>query len=122
MQNNRGEPLEPIKLAREIVDVLVDKKAEDILLLDIQELTVIADYFVICSGTSFRMLRALAESVSDHLREHHKIKIRVDGEPQTGWLLGDYGDVVLHLFSPEQRDYYKLEEFWSEGKVILRMQ
>jgi len=83
---------------------------------------VIADYFVICSGTSYRMLHALAEAVNDHLREIHRIKTRVDGESQTGWLLGDYGDVVLHLFSPEQRDYYKLEEFWSEGKVILRMQ
>ena len=82
----------------------------------------IADYFVICSGTSYRMLHALAEAVNDHLREIHRIKTRVDGESQTGWLLGDYGDVVLHLFSPEQRDYYKLEEFWSEGKVILRMQ
>lgn len=104
------------------MDVLVDKKGEDILLLDIQELTMIADYFVICSGTSFRQLRALAEAVTDHLRENLQIKARVDGEPQTGWLLGDYGDVVLHIFSPEQRDYYKLEEFWSEGKVILRMQ
>lgn len=104
------------------MDVLVDKKGEDILLLDIQELTVIADYFVICTGTSFRMVRALAEAVNEHLRENFRIKSRVDGEAQTGWLLGDYGDVVLHIFSPEQRDYYKLEEFWSEGKVILRMQ
>lgn len=100
----------------------MDKKGEDILLLDIQDITIIADYFVICSGTSYRMLNALAEAVNEHLREHHRIKTRVEGEPQNGWLLADYGDVVLHIFSPEQRDYYRLEDFWSEGKVIVRMQ
>ena len=104
------------------MDVLVDKKGEDVLLLDIQDLTIIADYFVICSGTSFRMLNALAASVNDHLRDNFKIKTRVEGDPQNGWLLADYGDVVLHIFSPEQRGYYDLEEFWSEGKVVVRMQ
>lgn len=109
-------------MAREIVDVLVDKKGEDVLLLDIQDLTVIADYFVICSGTSYRMLSALAQSVNEHLRDQFHIKTRVEGDPQNGWLLADYGDVVLHIFSVEQRDYYSLEEFWSEGKVVVRMQ
>ena len=109
-------------MAREIVDVLIDKKGEDVLLLDIQDLTIIADYFVICSGTSYRMLNALADSVNEHLRDQFKIKTKVEGDPQNGWLLVDYGDVVLHIFSPEQRDYYSLEEFWSEGKVVVRMQ
>ena len=104
------------------MDVLVDKKGEDILLLDIQDLTIIADYFVICSGTSYRMLSALADAVEEHLRDRHRIKTRLEGEPRNGWLLADYGDVVLHIFAPEQRDYYRLEDFWSEGKVILRMQ
>lgn len=100
----------------------MDRKGEDILLLDIKDITIIADYFVICSGSSYRMLNALADAVNEHLRENHRIKTRVEGEPQNGWLLADYGDVVLHIFSPEQRDYYRLEDFWSEGKVIVRMQ
>lgn len=90
--------------------------------MEIKDLTIIADYFVICSGSSYRMLNALAESVDKHVRKNLKMKTRVEGEAQNGWLLADYGDVVLHIFSQEQRDYYRLEDFWSEGKVILRMQ
>lgn len=90
--------------------------------MEIKDLTIIADYFVICSGSSYRMLNALAESVDEHVRKNLKMKTRVEGEAQNGWLLADYGDVVLHIFSQEQRDYYRLEDFWSEGKVILRMQ
>jgi ribosome-associated protein len=105
-----------------VVDVLAEKKGEDIVLLDIQDLTVIADYFVICSGTSSRMLNALARAVNDHVREKFQVKSRVEGDPQYGWLLADFGDVILHVFSPEQRDYYKLEEFWSAGKVRVRLQ
>jgi ribosome-associated protein len=101
---------------------LEDKIAEDIVLLDIQKVTVIADYFVICSGTSNRMLDALAEAVRDQLREMHKLKGRVEGLPQNGWLLVDYGDVVVHIFSTEQRAYYQLEELWAEGRTLLRVQ
>ena len=68
------------------------------------------------------MLNALAKTVVDDMREQHKKKGRKEGEARGGWLIVDYGDVVLHLFSPDQRDYYKLEELWNEGKVLLRVQ
>lgn len=77
---------------------------------------------MICTGTSYRMLGALADAVGEHLRERHKIRTRIEGAPQNGWLLADFGDVVLHMFSTEQREYYRLEELWSEGRVIVRMQ
>jgi len=114
--------LESLDLARTIVDILEDKKAEDIVLVDIQDLTTIADYFVICSGTSNRMLDALADAVRDQMRDKHKIKGRVEGLPQNGWVLADYGDVVVHIFSEDQREYYRLEELWAEGKTLLRLQ
>ena len=99
-----------------------EKKGEDIILIDIHELADFTDYFVICSGTSDRMLKALADDVKDYLRDQHKLRGRVEGIPQDGWVLVDYGDVILHLFSPDRRDYYRLEELWGEGKILLRLQ
>ena len=77
---------------------------------------------MLCNGTSDRMLEALAKTVVDEMRAQHKKKGRVEGEAREGWLVVDYGDVVLHLFSPDQRGYYQLEELWNEGKVLLRVQ
>ena len=77
---------------------------------------------MVCNGTSDRMLDALAKSVVDEMRSQHKKKGRVEGEARDGWLVVDYGDVVVHLFSPDQRDYYQLEDLWSEGKILLRLQ
>jgi ribosome-associated protein len=90
--------------------------------LDIHELADFAEFFVICSGTSDRMLRALANDVIEHVREVFKIKGRIEGRPEDGWLLIDYGDLVVHLFSPDRRDYYRLEELWARGKVMLHLQ
>jgi len=92
------------------------------LLLDLQGVVPFADYFVICSGTSERMLKALMEAAMDELREQYKLKVRVEGDALDGWMLADFGDVVLHVFSAEQRNYYGLEELWEEGKVVLHLQ
>jgi ribosome-associated protein len=101
---------------------LEEKQGENILLLDIREVTTISDYFIICSGTSDRMLDALASAVQRELRTTHNIRTRIEGDPKTGWILADYGGVILHLFAPDRRDYYRLEELWGEGKVVLHLQ
>jgi len=101
---------------------LEDKKGEDILLLDLKGLAIFTDYFVICSGTSERMLRALVDSAMEQVQESHRMKAKVEGEPEDGWMLVDYGDVVLHVFSARQRDYYGLEDLWNEGRVVVRLQ
>jgi ribosome-associated protein len=80
------------------------------------------DYFVICTGTSDRMLDALADGTLEGVREKHRKKGRKQGESREGWVVVDYGDVVVHLFSPDQRDYYDLEDLWQDGKVLLRVQ
>jgi ribosome-associated protein len=77
---------------------------------------------VLCNGTSDRMLNALAEAVLESTRTQHQKHGRKEGEARDGWLVVDYGDVIVHLFSPDQRDYYQLEELWSEGKVLLKLQ
>ena len=91
-------------------------------MLELKDIASFTDYFVLCNGTSDRMLDALAKTVVDEMRAQHKKKGRVEGEAREGWLVVDYGDVVLHLFSPDQRRYYQLEELWNEGKVLLRVQ
>ena len=105
-----------------MVNALEEKKGEEIVLLDLKGVVPFTDYFVICTGTSNRMLNALMEAALDEVREMHTLKTRVEGEAIDGWMLADYGDVVLHIFSLVQRDYYALEELWAEGKVLLHVQ
>jgi len=102
--------------------VLEEKKGEDILLMDIREIADFADYFVLCTGTSDRMLTALADDLVKSVRKQKKIRGREEGVAEDGWILIDFGDVVVHLFSPDRRDYYRLEDLWSKGRVLLRLQ
>ena len=67
------------------------------------------------------MVRALAETVREHLRMEFDLRTRAEGSSDTGWVLADYGDFVVHLFSEDQRSFYRLEDFWSEGKVIVHL-
>ena len=110
-----------LEQARELVTALEDKKAEDIILLDIHEVALFTDYFVICSGTSERMLRSLINEANDAMQSKYQLKGRVMGAPSNGWIAVDFTNIVLHVFSPEQRDYYQLEELWSNGKVLLKV-
>lgn len=91
-------------------------------MIDLKEIVSFTDYFVLCTGTSDRMLDALADSVMETIQKQHKKKGKKEGLARDGWVVVDYGDVVVHLFSPDQRDYYDLEELWTEGKVLLRLQ
>jgi len=116
MENNA------LEIANQLVGVLEDKKAENILLMDIQGIASFADYFIFASGTSDRMLRALSEAVKDTADRIPGIRIRQEGSPDNGWVVVDCGDIVIHLFSPTQRDYYRLEELWDKGKVIVKIQ
>lgn len=89
--------------------------------MDIKGIASFTDYFVICTGTSDRMLDALANAAIEDVRKKHRKKARKQGNSRDGWVVVDYGDVVVHLFSPDQRDYYAIEELWEDGKVLLRL-
>jgi ribosome-associated protein len=109
-------------MARRIVEVAEDKKAADIVLLDLAGLTTVADYFVICSGGSERQLGAIADGILEALRDMGVRPIGREGEPASHWVLVDFGAVVVHVFTPLERDFYQLEKHWSEAKTILRVQ
>jgi ribosome-associated protein len=114
---------EILELAHTIVSTLDGKKGENILLLDLVDVCSFTDYFVLCTGSSERMLAALAEETRLRIKERYsKFPINVEGDAASGWVLVDYGDVILHLFSPDRRDYYRLEELWREGQVIVHLQ
>jgi ribosome-associated protein len=114
--------LDALELARHIVDTIADQKGENILLLDIQELSILADYFVIASTTSDRQAKAILDDVRSKVKQASEVRLlHIEGEPTTGWVLIDYGDVVIHLFSQEMREYYDLEGLWKEGRVVVRM-
>jgi ribosome-associated protein len=89
--------------------------------MDVIDIASFTDYFVIASGSSTRMLQSLSSTLARDIKsKFHKTSLP-QGNPDSGWIVLDYGDVVVHMFSPEQRSYYDLEELWSEGNVVLRL-
>jgi ribosome-associated protein len=112
----------PLEVARRIVELAEDKKAADIVLLDLTGLTTVADAFVICSGGSERQLDAIADGIVGGLRDEKIRPIGREGTAVSHWVLLDFGDVVVHIFTPPEREYYSLEKHWSEAKTVLRVQ
>jgi ribosome-associated protein len=111
-----------LDLARRIVELAEDKKAADIVLLDLSELTTLADYFVIASGNSERQLDAIADGIISGLRDEKVRPFGREGTPASHWVLIDYGGVIVHVFTPPERDFYQLERHWAEAKTVLRVQ
>lgn len=109
--------MENFDLVTKIVKVLDEKKAEDIKVIKISELTVMADYFIIANGTSNTHVRALAEEVEEELSKDGIGARSIEGRA-TGWILLDYNDVVVHVFTPHDRDYYNLERLWKDADFV----
>ena len=107
-------------LALTIADIIADSPARDTVVLDIRALTTISDYFVICSGENERQLRAIVNDVRKGLDEVGVSPRRADeGSTSAGWLLLDYGDVILHVLDVDQREFYRLEELWADAPTLL---
>jgi ribosome-associated protein len=100
-------------------EAAADKKAERIVVLDVSELLVITDHFLICSARNERLVRTIAEEIEKSLLERYGVKpYRREGEREARWVLLDYVDFVVHVFLEEQRDYYNLERLWSDAPVV----
>ncbi|MBR0118934.1 MAG: ribosome silencing factor [Eubacterium sp.] len=107
------------ELAKIVINALEDKKANDIKVIDIRELSVIADYFIIASGDNINQIRALADNVEEAMYKQAERQPRhIEGYDSASWILMDYNDVIIHIFSEEDRLFYDLERIWRDGKVI----
>jgi len=115
-------PLSPNQLARHIVDAVAARGAADTLLLDIRGLSVLADYFVITTVSSTPQMRAVRDLLDRELKGVAGRRPKIEGEAADAWVLADFGDVVVHVFSEGGRAYYQLEDFWTEAPVVLRVQ
>jgi len=114
--------LESIEVARRAVENASDKQAADIVLLDVRGIVSFADYFVICSGQSSRQIDAIYNEILHSLKKEGISPRHREGTVDSGWLLLDYGAVVIHIFAPTEREYYKLDELWSRANPVVRIQ
>lgn len=104
------------ELARLCAEIAADKKAEDIVIIDLRKLSTFTDFYVICTGSSEPQLKAIANEVSDRLKkDHNERPLGVDGFPLSQWVVADYGSVVMHIFHTSKRDVYRLEELWNDA-------
>ena len=106
--------METTDLAKKIMAILEEKKAADILALDISEISTLADYFILASAENVRQLDALEDAVEEGIG----LELNKEGEGDSGWILMDYKDIVVHLFTKEQREFYDLEKIWSDAKNL----
>lgn len=108
--------------ARDLAHVASDAHGSDILVLDIASLTTLADYFVLCTADNERMLRAITRALTD-VSDAGGIRLnRIEGTPESGWVLMDFGDVIVHVFGKKEREFYQLDRLWADAPRILVIQ
>lgn len=108
-------PKEIVDIAHKAAD---DKKAMGITVLDISHISIICDYFLICTGRSSTQVQAVAENIEEQLKEAGVKPLRIEGFREGSWILLDYGDVVIHVFQEMERDFYNLERLWGDAQVV----
>lgn len=109
--------LESAILANKIAEILKDKKARDVNIIDIASVTILADYFIMCTGTSGPHIKTLADEVEIKLKEVGMERHHIEGYETARWILIDYGSVIVHIFHEEERKFYNLERLWSDGII-----
>jgi ribosome-associated protein len=114
--------LEASEIARKAVEAANEKQAADIVLLDVREACNFADYFVLSTAESERQINAVSEEIEKSLKVDGERVIHREGSADSGWVLLDYGDVIIHTFAPFERELYNLEEMWSSARAIVRIQ
>ncbi len=114
--------LEAAEYARKVAEIASDRQASDVLLLDVRKICSFADYFVICSAETSRHSEALTEVISKGLKEMGAQILHAEGDSASGWVLLDYSDVIVHIFSRAQREYYQLDRLWRGATTVVRMQ
>jgi ribosome-associated protein len=113
--------LEDLELAHKVIDIASDKQASDIVLLDTRGVCNFADYFVICTGESTPQIKAIVDSIAEALKKDNAHLLHQEGTAESGWVLLDYGSVVVHVFGSFGRDYYQLDQLWENACTKVRV-
>ena len=116
-----GDNLVSTEVAQLVVEVASEKLAADIVMLDLRQVAAFADYFVIMSAESSRQIEALEEDITEALKKEQVRRFHREGTPASGWVLLDFSDVVIHIFGPEEREFYNLERLWSRAPQVVRI-
>jgi ribosome-associated protein len=112
--------LESKKIKDSIVEILESKKAKDLSVVDISKISILADYFIICSGTSVTHIRALADEVLEKMKDLGYYNNHKEGYSSARWILLDYGEVVVHIFHEDERSFYNLDRLWADGIEVYK--
>lgn len=104
------------------MDAIVERLGSDVVLLDMQGVSLLADYFAICNAESKPQFKAIVDEVQKQVKAAGVRRAHVEGSAESGWVLIDYGFVVVHIFAPELRAYYNLEELWKDARLVVRIQ
>lgn len=110
--------MDSTKLAKLVCAALEEKKAEDVKVIDISEISVMADYFIVADGSNQNQLLAMKDAVDEAMHKEGVAPKQIEGNNQSTWILMDYGDIIIHLFSKEDRLFYDLERIWRDGKIM----
>lgn len=111
-------PLSILDKVKVAVAAAEDKKALDLVVLNLMEITAFADYFVICHGTSARQVQAIADEIEDRLKKQKVRPLNIEGYPNAEWVLMDYGSIIVHVFSETSRRFYDLERLWRDAEKL----
>ena len=111
------------ELAHRALDIIAERMGVKTVILDIRPVSLLGDFFVVSSGESERQIRAIVEEIRLQVKKDLRtLPLRIEGTASSGWVLMDYGSVIVHIFSPAMRDYYQLEALWSDAPVVVKMQ
>ena len=110
------------EIARLATELASEKQARDIAMLDVRGICSFADYFVICTGDTKRHIEAIWAAIDEVLRARNVAPHHSEGTPDSGWMLADFGSVIVHIFAPLERDYYQLDKLWSKAIPVVRIQ
>jgi ribosome-associated protein len=113
--------METIELARRAAEIASDKQASNILLLDMRSVCSFAEYFVLCSGDSQRQINAIQDEIATELKKEGVTPHHREGDDDSGWVVLDFGNFIVHVFDPKEREFYNLDDLWSEAKTVVRM-
>ncbi|OGN90250.1 MAG: ribosome silencing factor [Chloroflexi bacterium RBG_13_46_14] len=114
--------MESLEVAHKAVEIASEKQASNIVLLDTSKVCSFADYFVICSGESSRQIKTIYEEIDHALKKENVLLHHREGEPDSGWMLLDFGDVIVHIFAVYERELYQLDDLWSGANPLLKIQ